>query len=97
MSSTTPSLEEQAIEAIAPRKFHQVFKLPATDEHGALRLTYSIAGPELGEDVPTILFCGAMFGSRWQAVGIDWLAQKKRVRIIFMDRLVTPSSIALAR
>ena len=82
----SPDAEQQAIEIIAPRKFHQTFTLPANGDHGILRLTYAIAGPDVGEDVPTILFCGAMFGTRWQAVGIDWLARKEKVRIIFIDR-----------
>ena len=66
---TSPSVEVQAIEITAPRKFHQIFTIPATDRRSTpLKVTYAIAGVEHGEDVPTILFCGGMFGTRWQAL-----------------------------
>ncbi len=80
--------EEQAILLVAPRKFHQIFTLPATDKHGQMKVTYAIAGPELGEDAPTVFFCGAMFGTRWEAIEVDWLAKKEGVRVLFIDRLV---------
>ncbi|CZR54154.1 uncharacterized protein PAC_04037 [Phialocephala subalpina] len=83
--SITPA-EEQAIGRLAPRKLHQIFTLPATDKHEALKVSYSIAGPEAGEDVPTILFCGGMFGGRWLAPWHNFYAEKERVRLIFIDR-----------
>jgi hypothetical protein len=92
MPSVTKSLEEQSIEIIAPRKFHQTFTLPATDSHGPLKLTYAVCGKEDGDDTPTIMFCGGMFGSRWQAPFHNWLAEKEGVRIIFIDRQVRFSS-----
>ena len=87
MPMSIPSPELQPIEIIAPHKFHQIFTVPATDKHGQLKVTYGIAGVEHGEDVPTILFCGGMFGVRWQAVFMDWFAEKEGVRIVFVDRL----------
>lgn len=80
------SPEKQAIELVAPRKFHQIFTIPATTEHEQLKLTYAICGKEDGEDTPTILFSGGMFGSRWQAPFQNWLAEKEEVRVIFIDR-----------
>lgn len=80
------SIEEQAIELIAPRKFHKTFTLPETADHGPLRVTYGIAGKEDGDDTPTILFCGGMFGSRWQAPFQDFIAKKEGVRILYIDR-----------
>jgi hypothetical protein len=79
-------LEVQAITALAPRKFHQLFTTPPTESHGPLKVTYSIAGVEKGVDVPTILFCGGMFGTRWQAHFLDWMATRDEVRILFVDR-----------
>jgi hypothetical protein len=29
-----------------------------------MKVTYAMAGPEEGKDVPTILFCAGMFGTR---------------------------------
>ena len=83
---TAKSAEEQAIDLIAPRKFHQRFTLPATSDHGPLRVTFGIAGKEEGDDTPTILFCGGMFGSRWQAPFQNFIAEKEGVRIIYIDR-----------
>lgn len=81
------SAEVQAIELIAPRKYHQSFKIPATATHGPLRVTYAIAGvADGGEDTPTILFCGGMFGSRWQAPFQNYIAEQEGVRIVYIDR-----------
>jgi hypothetical protein len=84
------SQEIKAIELIAPRKFHRIFTVPATDKHGPLKVTYSIAGVDVdeGEDVPTIFFCGGMFGTRWLAPWLDWISKTEGVRMIFLDRLV---------
>lgn len=86
MPHSISSAEEQAIGLLAARKLHQIFTLPATDKHEALKVSYSIAGPEAGEDVPTIMFCGGMFGGRWMAPWHNFYAEKQRVRIIFIDR-----------
>lgn len=90
-----PSPELQAIEIIAPRKFHKIFAVPGTDTRGPLKVTYAIAGVQDGEGIPTILFCGGMFGVRWQAVFLNWLAEKEGVRILFIDRFVYTSSFWL--
>jgi hypothetical protein len=31
-----------------------------------MKVTYAMAGPEEGKDVPTILFCAGMFGTRFE-------------------------------
>jgi hypothetical protein len=85
-TTKTKSVEEQAIELIAPRKFHQSFKIPATATQGPVKVTYGIAGKVDGDDVPTILFCGGMFGSRWQAIYQNYIAEKEGVRIVYIDR-----------
>ncbi|KAG0647982.1 hypothetical protein D0Z07_5873, partial [Hyphodiscus hymeniophilus] len=85
---SSESKEMKAVELISPRKFHRIFTVPAAVKHGPLKVSYSIAGLDLGEgvDVPNILWCGAMFGTRWQAPWIDYAADKANVRIICIDR-----------
>ncbi|KAH9214438.1 Alpha/Beta hydrolase protein [Leptodontidium sp. 2 PMI_412] len=80
------STEEQAITLISRRKFHRLFTLPATSTHESLKVTYGIAGPDIGEDAPTILYVGGMFGTRYLAITQDWLATQKGVRILMIDR-----------
>lgn len=83
---TLTPVQECVIESVSPIKFHQSFTLPETDKHGALKVTYAVSGIPLGEDAPTILFCGGMFGSRWMAVFNDFLATKIGVRVLYIDR-----------
>jgi hypothetical protein len=80
------SIEAQALELNTPEKFDRAFTVPATDKHGLLKVTYAIAGPEYGEDVPTILFCCGMLATRWVARMFNWMAEKKGVRVLFIDR-----------
>ncbi|KAF4633243.1 hypothetical protein G7Y89_g4874 [Cudoniella acicularis] len=84
MASKPP--KDQAYEIISPIRFHQSFKIPATDSHGPLKVSYAIAGKPLGGDVPTILFCAGMFGSRWLGVWLDHIAAKTGVQVLFIDR-----------
>ncbi|TVY19414.1 hypothetical protein LARI1_G002554 [Lachnellula arida] len=83
---TLTPIQERVIELVSPIKFHQSFTLPETDKHGALKVTYAVSGIPLGEDAPTILFCGGMFGSRWMGVFNDFLATKVGVRVLYIDR-----------
>jgi len=87
------SKEDEVIRILSPRKFHRLFTLPATENHGALKVSYSIAGPEDG-DIPTILFVGGMFCTRWYIIGYEYIAQKEGVRILSIDRLVLRSLIS---
>ncbi|KAL2070844.1 hypothetical protein VTL71DRAFT_13870 [Oculimacula yallundae] len=80
------SAEEQAMNIISHRKFHRIFTLPATSTHGPLKVTYGVAGPDIGEDAPTILYVGGMFGSRYLAVIQNHFASQKGVRILMIDR-----------
>jgi len=91
MPNLNPTLAEEVIALTSPIKYHQIFTLSATQTRGPMRVTYSIAGPEPrggDEDVPTVLFVGGMFGTRWMAVAINWLAEKEGVRVLFVDRWV---------
>lgn len=89
---STLSKEDQAIEMMAPRKFHRLFTAPATDKRGLLKVTYSIGGVDVDEkgadDVPTILWVGPMFATRYQAVFLNWIAETEGVRMVFIDRFV---------
>lgn len=87
MSLNLSPQEEEVLTIISPRKFHRLFTLPATESHGALKVSYSIAGPEDG-DVPTVLLVGGMFCTRWYNINLDHSAQKAGVRILLIDRLV---------
>lgn len=86
MTPLAKSPKEQAIELTAPRRYHQIFTLPGTDSHGPLKFTYAVCGKDNGEDTPTVLFCGGMFGSRWQAPFHNFIAEKEGVRVVFIDR-----------
>lgn len=80
----------QAIEYCCDVRFHRSFVLPSTAAHGPLRVTYSVAGldgPEHG-NVPTIVFINGMFGGRYGALDMDYLARQKGVRVVFVDRYV---------
>ena len=85
-SEMAQSQEVQSAEPSFPEKFDQVFTVPGTDEHGPLKVTYAIGGPEDGEDVPTILFCAGMLATRWMAEMLNWVAEKEGVRVLFIDR-----------
>lgn len=78
-------MDDQVIEYICLSKFHKQIVLPATNSHGPLRVTYSIVGVE-DENAPAILWCDAMFGSRWNGARHHQFAEKQRVRLIFIDR-----------
>jgi hypothetical protein len=86
MPTAISSAEDRAITIIAPQKFHQIFTIPATDKHGPLKVTYAVLGKQDGDDVPTIMFCGGMFGMRWQGIYFDWLAEQEDVRMLVVDR-----------
>ncbi|KAH8753682.1 Alpha/Beta hydrolase protein [Hyaloscypha finlandica] len=85
MSLNLSPQEEEVIKIISPIKFHRLFTLPATENHGPLKVSYSIAGPEDG-DVPTILLVGGMAHTRWYNIWNEHLAQKEGVRILCIDR-----------
>ena len=87
MSITISPQEEEAIKLISPWKFHRLFTLPATENHGPLKVSYSTAGQEDG-DVPTILLCGGMFCTRWNTIKYEHLAQEEGVRVLSIDRFV---------
>jgi hypothetical protein len=86
MPTAIPSAEDRAITIIAKQKFHQIFTIPATDKHGQLKVTYAVLGKQDGDDVPPIMFCGGMFGMRWQGIYFDWLAEQEDVRMLVVDR-----------
>jgi len=87
MTFNFSATEEEALKIISPWKYHRLYTLPATDSHGPLKVSYSIAGIEDG-DVPTILLVGGMMCTRWHLIGDNYLAQKEGVRVLCIDRCV---------
>jgi hypothetical protein len=77
---------DEAIKIVCDKHFHQSFWLPSTSQHDRLRVTYATTTNFEDESLPVILFCGPMFGSRWNAQDFDYFIRKHGVRIIFVDR-----------
>jgi hypothetical protein len=77
--------ETQVIEYVSASWLHRSFKLPATDTHGPLRVTYAVAGLD-DANAKTVLLIGGMFGGRWLALSCHHLALKMGVRVICIDR-----------
>lgn len=84
--ASDPGIKKQALELVQLPKFHRKFTIPQTSTHDELQVSYAIAGPDVGEDVPTILFLGGMFGTRWMAAVQNWFAELNGVRMIIIDR-----------
>jgi hypothetical protein len=82
----------RAIEFACNIRFHRSFVLspnPDKGRHKPLRVTYADAGyhdEESLEDIPVMLYAGGLFGGRYQALTVDEIAKKYRVRILFVDR-----------
>ena len=56
-----------------------------------MRVSYADAGFSQadalpGEQIPVLLWCGGMFGGRYQAVADDKEAQRQRVRFVAVDK-----------
>ena len=78
--------EEEALQFISKRNFHQTLLLPATDSHERLRVTYAITSNFDDNELPAILYFGPLFPSRYHAVGFDHIASVTGVRMICVDR-----------
>lgn len=72
--------------------FHKTFTLQATDDHGALDVSYSDLGRqpctsgEGSESPPVVLFMPGMMASRFQGVCMGIVGEKLGVRILTVDR-----------
>ncbi|GAB1735066.1 hypothetical protein NU219Hw_g134t1 [Hortaea werneckii] len=77
---------DEAIAVVCRANFHRVLWLPETPAHGKLRVTYSTTSNFDNADLAAILFCGPMFGNRWNALMIDRMASAHDVRVICADR-----------
>ncbi|KAI7164106.1 hypothetical protein KC349_g995 [Hortaea werneckii] len=77
---------DEAIELLCKANFHKALWLPETSVHGKLRVTYSTTSNFDNADLAVILFCGPLFGNRWNAVMIDRMASAHGVRVICVDR-----------
>lgn len=83
-SAASPT--DQAIQLLCAKNFHQSLWLPATSSHPSLRVTFATSSNFANVNLPVVLFCGPMFGTRWLAVDCDHLATRKGVRLICVDR-----------
>ncbi|KAF1947716.1 hypothetical protein EJ02DRAFT_390863 [Clathrospora elynae] len=75
------------LEFLCDRRFHQNFVLPpnpVTDRHKPYRVSYADFGDPNSSAV--VLFCGALFGTRFSYSPLDQLAKTHHVRIIHPDR-----------
>jgi len=82
--STQPGLSNVSTLAAAGR-FHQKIVFYSKTAQKEIRVTFATAGLQ-DKDAPTILFTGGMYGGRWNALYIDYLCNKKGVRVIIADR-----------
>ena len=96
--------ESRVLAYLSHARFHHRLTLPATDGHGELRVAYAVVGagadqlcdPDAGGSrrgskttaIPTIIWCGAMFATRWQAAYNHHLAEQMGVRVVYVDRSV---------
>ena len=97
----TAEKEAKVISYLSHSRFHHRLTLPATVDHDEVQVAYSVIGagaddlcdPENARrdnggsgDIPTILWCGAMLCTRWQAAYNHHLAEEEGVRIVYVDR-----------
>ncbi|KAI9687397.1 MAG: hypothetical protein M1820_010466 [Bogoriella megaspora] len=83
-SLTDPT--DKSIKILCARHLHRVLTIDATDSHGRLRVTFSTTSNFDNASLPTMLFIGPMFCSRWHAVDLDRLACEDGIRVICSDR-----------
>lgn len=80
------SAMERATEMLCASHLHRSIWLPATEQHERLRVTYSLTRNFSDAQVPAVLFCGPLFGSRYINIMFDNLAKAAGVRVICVDR-----------
>jgi hypothetical protein len=86
-AGTASSHRAAAAEFVDQPRFHRRMKLPATDAHGELAVTYAVAGAQ-SHAARTVLFIGGLMGSRYVATFVDYLAESYGLRIVVVDRSV---------
>ncbi|PIB01512.1 hypothetical protein CB0940_00985 [Cercospora beticola] len=77
---------DSAIRLLADRKYHQCFRLAATDKHEELRVTFATSTNFDDNVLPVVLFVGPMFGSRYFCTDYNKLAISSKIRFICVDR-----------
>lgn len=77
---------EKATEMLCADHLHRCIWLPATEQHERLRVTYSLTSNFADAQLPVVLFCGPLFGSRYVSIVFDHLATTTGVRVICVDR-----------
>jgi hypothetical protein len=84
--ASIPSPRDRALKTLSAGHFHQCLWLPQTTDHPRLRVTYATTGNFDDESLPTILFIGPLFNSRYLTLEIDKLARDCGVRVIVPER-----------
>lgn len=79
-------IEGEAIRMLAAGNLHQRLWIPQTDSHDRLRVTFSTTKNFHNDALPTVLFIGPMFSTRWFAADLDSLCEQAGVRTICVDR-----------
>lgn len=82
-----PEIEAKAVEFASAERFHQKFTYQSKEIQGPLTVSYAVAGAQKS-DAPAVLFCGGMYSGRMNGPWVDYLAEKKGVKVIMMDRSV---------
>lgn len=96
MASQSPTdSTDKAINILCAKHFHRAITLDVTNSHERLRVTFSTTSNFDNTSLPTVLFIGPMFCSRWHAVDLDTLASEYGVRVICSDRPAMGGSTAV--
>ncbi|KAF2207479.1 hypothetical protein CERZMDRAFT_102376 [Cercospora zeae-maydis SCOH1-5] len=77
---------DSAVRLLADLKFHQCFRLAATDKHEELRVTFATSTNFDNHELPVVLFVGPMFCSRFFCTNYNKLSISSGVRFICVDR-----------
>lgn len=90
MFSKKKDAQDKAIEIACNKSFHRSLVVPASGDHGPLRVTYATTrnfeNREDAATLPTVLFHEGMMASRLMVLSIDHIAETSGVRFIFVDR-----------
>ncbi|KAF2721890.1 hypothetical protein K431DRAFT_320132 [Polychaeton citri CBS 116435] len=76
----------EALKILCNRDLHRCLRVPATEKHGRLRVTYSTTSNIRDASLPAILFPGPMSGMRLVVLEVEKLARDKGIRVIWIDR-----------
>jgi predicted dienelactone hydrolase len=88
MPAATPSPLDVATSFCSNIKFHRNLHLPASLDHGRLRVTYATTTNFGDKRLPVVLFCHPMGAARYLIYGFEEMAKREGVRVLIIDRYV---------